>query len=91
MSLFGIFDIFKKDIAVQHGAAGAGFTVPVTHDSTGMFPINLDALPQTMTYNGPGGTLDTITVGPDQDGNYYRQTLTYTGSNVTGVSAWVKL
>jgi hypothetical protein len=48
-------------------------------------------LPQVLTYNGPDGSVDTITAGPDSQGFSYRQTLTYTGSNVTGVSAWVPL
>lgn len=59
-------------------------------DSTGAF-FPLDSLPQAMTYGGPGGSVDTITAGPDVNGSSYRQTLTYTGSNVTGISAWVKL
>lgn len=59
-------------------------------DSTGNFQFDPDALPQVLTYNGPGGALDSITVGPDQKGFFYKQTFTYTGSNVTGISAWVK-
>tara|TARA_Y100000296_G_scaffold80523_1_gene106216 strand:- start:31720 stop:31893 length:174 start_codon:yes stop_codon:yes gene_type:complete len=52
---------------------------------------NPDQLNQVLTYNGPGGAVDTITAGPDNFGNFYRQTLTYTGTNVTNVSAWVKV
>ena len=50
--------------------------------------IPIDSLAQTMTYNAPGGLLDTITVS--YAGNTYRQTLAYTGSNVTSMSGWVK-
>ena len=60
-------------------------------DSTGVFSFDLDALAQTLTYGGPGGALDTVTVGPDSSGNNYRQTFTYSGTNVTGISAWIKL
>lgn len=60
------------------------------NDSTGDFSLNPDELPQTMTYNGPSGAVDTITAGPDFQGFSYKQTLTYTGNNVTTVSAWVK-
>ena len=42
-----------------------------------------------LTFAGPGGKCDTITAS--KDGVSWRQTLTYTGSNVTGVSAWVRL
>jgi hypothetical protein len=60
------------------------------HDSTGGYTLNTDSLPQTMTYGGPGGSVDTITAGPDAQGFRYKQTLTYTGNNVTSISAWVK-
>jgi hypothetical protein len=57
-------------------------------DSAGVF-IPVDSMAQTMTYNGPGATVDTITA---TDGtNSWRQTFTYTGANITGISAWIKL
>lgn len=59
-------------------------------DSTNTYVIHPDSLPQVLTYNGPGSALDTITVGPDAAGNSFKQTLSYTGTNVTGISAWVK-
>lgn len=52
--------------------------------------IDPNQLPLVITYGGPSGAVDTITAGPDIYGSFYKQTLTYTGSNVTGVSAWVK-
>lgn len=60
-------------------------------DSTNQFAFKPDNLVNVMTYNGPSGALDTITVGPDANGNSFRQTLTYTGTNVTRVSAWIKV
>lgn len=59
-------------------------------DSTGTFKFAPDTLPQVLTYDG-SNNVQTITVGPDAAGRSYRQTFTYTGSNVTGISAWVKL
>lgn len=59
-------------------------------DSTNTYVIHPDSLAQTLTYNGPGGTVDSVTVGPDARGFYYKQTMTYTGANPTGFSAWVK-
>lgn len=64
-------------------------TLSMVVDSTGQYAFVPDCLPQVMTYNGPSGALDTITVGPDADGRSYKQTLTYTGSDVTGISAWI--
>jgi hypothetical protein len=46
--------------------------------------------PTTYTYGGPSGALDTISVVNIFDGVTYKKTLTYTGSNVTSVSGWVK-
>jgi hypothetical protein len=42
-----------------------------------------------LTRNGPSSKVDTITV--TLQGISWRKTLTYTGSNVTSVSTWVKL
>lgn len=58
-------------------------------DSTGQYAFVPTCLPQVMTYNAAGGKLDTITVGPDANGRSFRQTLGYTGDNVTSISAWV--
>lgn len=58
-------------------------------DSTGQYSFDMNSLAQTLTYNGDGN-LETVTVGPDRDGNSFRQTLTYTAGKVTGISAWVK-
>lgn len=71
-------------------AKGRNGVADTVNDSTGVYTLNPDALPHVLTYNGPGGAVDTITV-TDTLGNQFRQTLTYTGSNVTGISAWVKL
>ena len=65
-----------------------GHSIP---DSTGVYSLNPDALAQTITYAGPNGAVDTITAGPDANGNSFRQTLGYTGAKVTLVSAWTKV
>lgn len=59
-------------------------------DSTGTWTFDLDDVATTLTYNGPGGVVDTLTVGPDNRGQSYRQTFTYTGTNITAISSWVK-
>lgn len=71
-------------------SANGAATVGAVTDSTGNHVLDPTSLPQVLTYAGPSGALDTITVGPDAFGFIYRQTLTYTGANVTAVSAWVK-
>ncbi len=74
-------------MAANLGTQPAGWL----RDSTGAYRINMDGeSPVVNTYNGPGGAIDTITIGPDFDGNSFRQTLTYVGANVTAISAWVK-
>lgn len=82
------------DVQVEGVAISKENPVPTLsgnlHDSTGAYCFNPDILPNVMTYF-PDGTLETITVGPDSDGNSFRQTMTYTNGNLTGVSAWVKL
>lgn len=60
-------------------------------DTTGVYFIFPDDTPNAMTWGGPGGGLDTVTIGPDPQGFSYRQTYTYTGAVVTSVSGWVKL
>lgn len=42
----------------------------------------------TLTRNGPSGAVDTIVKA--LQGITWVKTLTYTGSNLTGVSAWVR-
>lgn len=59
-------------------------------DSTGVYPIVIDGLPQVLTYAGPSGAISSILAGPDSGGFSYRQTFGYTGSNVTSISGWVK-
>ena len=71
---------------LQNGNSQGGLTA----DSLWKFAFNLDSLKMVLTYGGPNGVVDTITAGPDEFGNSYKQTLTYTGSNVTTISAWVK-
>jgi hypothetical protein len=43
----------------------------------------------TLTRGGPGGKVDTITL--TKDSVSWVKTLTYTGLDVTGVSAWVRV
>jgi hypothetical protein len=61
----------------------------IIFDSTGNFPLCIDELPQTLIYNADG-TLNYVLAGPDQNGNTYKQTYTYTSGQLTGISAWVK-
>lgn len=48
--------------------------------------VPVDSLPQALGYDG-SSNLTSATV--NYDGKVYIQTLTYTGSNLTGVSEWV--
>lgn len=49
--------------------------------------LQLDELAQVLAYDGSNNlTSITVTTG----GATYIQTLTYTGSNLTGISVWVK-
>lgn len=41
-----------------------------------------------LTRNGPSSAVDTVTI--TKDGVSWVKTLTYTGANLTGVSAWVR-
>lgn len=47
-----------------------------------------DNATHTYTYNGPNGAIDTDTV--TNGANSWKKTYTYTGSNMTGESGWVK-
>jgi YD repeat-containing protein len=49
--------------------------------------FDLDNVEQTFGYDG-NGNLTTITV--EVAGNTYVQTFTYTGSNLTNISGWIK-
>ena len=49
-----------------------------------------DLWEQTLTYNGDG-TLATISATSPEGGAVYRQTMTYTDGNMTGISRWVKV
>lgn len=49
--------------------------------------IDLDTLPQSLVYNGDG-TLNFVQVAVGD--TMYRQTLSYTSGQLTGISAWVK-
>jgi hypothetical protein len=54
---------------------------------------NIDELPQTISYNADGTVNYFQVTVPAIPGAYtggvYRQTFTYSGGNVTGISAWV--
>ena len=80
----------KKVVKLTGGNWAEGVAQLVV-DSTGTNTLMPDALPQTLTYNGPGGAVDTITAGPDGEGVFYRQTLGYNPAGLlSAVSAWVK-
>ena len=55
--------------------------------STGYHPFPEDS-PTTYTYNGPGSSIDTIT--KTWEGLTYKKTFTYTGTDITADSGWVK-
>lgn len=56
-------------------------------DVVEVIELFIDGLQQTLAYN-PDGTLNYVEAA---DGvNTWRQTYTYTGGKVTGISAWVK-
>jgi len=63
---------------------GAAETVAVGVRASDDIIIPVDSLPQVMSYTGD--RLDYVEV--DYLGNTYRQTLTYTGTALTGVSQW---
>jgi hypothetical protein len=93
MSMFKVLNAAGGFSPVQALVDSAGRIVPlagIVLDSTRAYAFNPDDLPQILTYGGPSGVVDTITVGPDALGFSYKQTLTYTGANVTAISAWVK-
>jgi len=46
--------------------------------------------PQTFTYGGPGGAIDTITLVDIYQAGTFVKTLGYTGSNLTHDSGWVR-
>lgn len=79
----------KKDVQFNNGD-WADAELATVVDSTGKYAFCPDSLPQTLAYAGPSGALSSVTVGPDTNGFSYKQTLTYTGSNVTAISAWVR-
>lgn len=54
-------------------------------------PNDMEGIPLTLEYLGPGVSLSSITAGPTTDGSYMRQTFTYTGMDITGVSGWVQV
>jgi hypothetical protein len=56
-------------------------------DSTGQ-EVDIDSLPQTSTFNGPGGANDTITARDPLTGKQWVLTYTFTGFSVTGTSQW---
>lgn len=71
------------------GEAVAAF-VPLVLDSTGKFAFNPDSLASAYTYDG-NGNLATETRGPDQHGNSFRKTYTFTNGSLTGESQWAKV
>lgn len=56
-------------------------------DSTGVYSFDPDSCPHVLTYTGDKIITDTITTPA---GDVFRQTLTYTSDNVTGISAWIR-
>jgi hypothetical protein len=49
--------------------------------------LDLDSLPQSLSYTD--GKLDYVEVTTG-DGSVYRQSFTWTGDDLTGISVWVK-
>jgi hypothetical protein len=65
------------------------------YDSTFVYCFHPDSLARSLTFNGPGGLTDTVTVGPDplNGGISYRKTFIYNtaGTKVATETAWVKV
>ncbi len=53
-------------------------------------PNEMEDYPLVMEYEGPSGSLSAVIAGPAPDGSYFKQTYTYTGVNLTGVSGWTR-
>lgn len=55
--------------------------------------VDIDQLPQTLSYNGDGTLAYVQVVVPAIPGSYpggtYRQSYSYTSGNLTGISEWV--
>lgn len=49
--------------------------------------IDLGNVPQTLAYSGTNLLTITVTC-PGKTSSTYRQTFSYTGSNLTGISSW---
>lgn len=60
------------------------------NDSTGVFTLTPGTLAQTINYVSGTSQVSSVTAGPDTNNYYYKQTITYSGTNVSGISAWVK-
>jgi hypothetical protein len=72
--------------ATQKATGGAAWVSAIGAVASDGVALDVDSLAQTLGYIG--SQLTTVTVA--QGGVTYIQTLTYTGSNLTGVSKWVK-
>ena len=68
--------------------ASAGY-FGMAYDSTGSYVFCPDACSAAYAYNG-SGYLSTETLTEPVSGNVFVRTYTYTGSNLTAISAWVK-
>lgn len=59
----------------------------VAADSTGAYHFDPDSMPHTYTYDGSGNiATDSVTDGT----NTFKKTYTFTGSQLTSETAWVK-
>lgn len=62
----------------------------VLYDTTGVYRFNPDSCSEVLVYNGDN-TLNTDTYTEPVTGYKYRQTYTYSGGLLVGVSGWVKI
>ena len=62
----------------------------VVYDTTGVYAFDPDSCSEVITYNGDN-TLNTDTYTDPVTGYHFRQTYSYTGGLLTGVTGWVKV
>jgi hypothetical protein len=60
------------------------------NDSTYAYTLTPSGLAQTISYVGTTAQVAYVIAGPDSNGYYFKQTISYTGTNITSISAWVK-
>lgn len=81
---------FIPQIVVVDSTGAPVLLAGQVNDSTGTFTLTPGALAQTIAYVAGTSQVNSVTAGPDTNGFYYKQTISYSGTNVIGITAWVK-